>query len=175
MQASAIARPPLTGPLGRGARTRETATRPILLVCSSGGHLAELYRIKDGWPQAARHWVTFPTIDARSMLAGERLTFCHHPTNRNVRNAARNLLLAARVVRRLRPSAVVTNGAGVAVPFCYVARALGIRVIYIECSARVLTISLSGRLIHPVAHQFFVQWPELEHSCSKAQYVGQLL
>jgi len=147
----------------------------VLLVASSGGHLAELHTLKDGWPRAARHWVTFKSPDAESVLRDEQITFCHHPTNRSARNAVRNLLLAIRLVRKLHPSAVVTTGAGVAVPFCYAARALGIQVVYIESAARVHRPSMSGRLIHPVAHRFFVQWPDVAPTYSKAEYLGQLM
>lgn len=159
----------------RAHEDRGAALRPVLLVASSGGHLAELHALKDGWPRDARHWVTFDTPDAQSVLRGEQITFCHHPTNRNARNAARNLRLAVTLLRRLRPSAVVTTGAGVAVPFCYAARALGIKIVFIESAARVQRPSMSGRMIHPIADQFFVQWPEVAPAYSKAEYLGPLL
>ena len=38
------------------------------------------------------------------------------PTNRNIPNLLRNLRLAARVLREERPAAILTTGAGVAVP-----------------------------------------------------------
>ena len=46
----------------------------------------------------ARAWVTFDKSDARSLLDGERVFYAHGPTNRNLKNLLRNLLLA--VARR---------------------------------------------------------------------------
>jgi beta-1,4-N-acetylglucosaminyltransferase len=143
-----------------------------LLVASSGGHLLQLSQLKDTWAREERHWVTFDKPDARSMLAGEDVTYAHHPTNRNIPNLLRNLRLALALVRRLRPRAIVTTGAGVAVPFCWIGRLLGARIVYIESFARVNRPSLTGRLVHPVAHRFFVQWPDMRAHFRKAEYRG---
>jgi beta-1,4-N-acetylglucosaminyltransferase len=143
-----------------------------LLVASNGGHLLQLSQLKDTWAREERHWVTFDKPDARSMLAGEDVTYAHHPTNRNIPNLLRNLRLALSLVRRLRPRAIVTTGAGVAVPFCWIGRLLGARIVYIESFARVNRPSLTGRLVHPVAHRFFVQWPDMRAHFRKAEYRG---
>ena len=149
-------------------------SRPVLLVASSGGHLLQLVQLKDQWPPAERIWVTFPTTDAKSLLDGEQVWFAHHPTNRNLPNLLRNLVLAFRLLRRLRPRAVVTTGAGVSVPFCYLARLFGIRVVFIESFSRITQPSLTARLVYPIANDFFVQWPELQPRFRRARYEGQL-
>jgi UDP-N-acetylglucosamine:LPS N-acetylglucosamine transferase len=151
-----------------------TERRPTLLVASNGGHLLQLVQLRDEWRRDERHWVTFDKPDARSLLAGEQVTYAHHPTNRNVPNLLRNLVLAFSIVVRLRPRAVVTTGAGVAVPFCYVGRLLGARVVYIESFSRVHEPSLTGRLIHPIAHRFFVQWPTMLARYRKAEFKGAI-
>ena len=61
----------------------------------------------------------------------------------------------------MRPKVVVTTGAGVAVPFAWVARLRGATVVYVESLARIEGPSLSYRLIAPVASRRYVQWPEL--------------
>jgi UDP-N-acetylglucosamine:LPS N-acetylglucosamine transferase len=158
------------GPAGRADRSK------CLLVASSGGHLFQLFQLKEGFEPCDRHWVTFDTPDARSLLADEDdVTWAHHPTNRNVKNLLRNLVLAARMLVSIRPRTVITTGAGVAVPFCWLGRLLGARIVYIESFARVTEPSLTGRLVHPVAHDFFVQWPEVERHFRKARYRGALL
>lgn len=146
----------------------------VLLVASSGGHLLQLSQLKAQWPRELRSWVSFDTPDARSLLDGEDVTWAFHPTNRHAGNLMRNLVLAGRVIRRTRPAAIVTTGAGVAVPFCYVGHLTGARVVYIESFARVSKPSLTGRLVHPVATAFFVQWPTLLDAFPKARYEGQL-
>ena len=75
----------------------------LLLVCSSGGHLLQLVALRESWGGFTRAWVTFDKSDARSLLAEERVTFAHGPTNRSIRNLVRNLLVAWRVVRDTGP------------------------------------------------------------------------
>jgi hypothetical protein len=146
----------------------------VLLVASSGGHLLELDQLRDCWPRHDRVWVTFATPDASALLEGEDVLYAYFPTNRSIRNLLRNLVLAARVIALMRPRAVVTTGAGVAIPFCYVARVFGARIVFIESFARVTTPSLTARLVHPISAAFFVQWPELVPSFRKARYVGSV-
>ena len=57
--------------------------------------------------------------------ADERVVFAHSPTNRSLKNLARNLLLAWRTLRLVRPRVMLTTGAGVAVPFAWLARLSG--------------------------------------------------
>jgi beta-1,4-N-acetylglucosaminyltransferase len=146
----------------------------VLLVCSTGGHLLQLHALNAAWAGRDRAWVTFDKSDARSLLAGERVLYAFGPTNRNVGNLLRNLKLAVGVLRRLRPRVIVTTGAGVAVPFCWIGRLLGARVVYVESLSRIEGPSLSCRLIAPVAARVYAQWPELAGAYGKARYVGSV-
>ncbi len=151
--------------------------RPIRLglVGSSGGHLAQLMALRPWWQEHDRFWVTFPTEDARSLLAGERVYWCHHPTNRNLPNLVRNTVLAARVLRRERPSHLISTGAAVAVPFFYVGRLDGARLVYIESFDRIESATLTGRLVHPITQEFLVQWPEQQSLFGRSTVIGPLL
>jgi len=146
----------------------------LLLVCSSGGHLLQLVALRESWDRFSRAWVTFDKSDARSLLANERVTFAHGPTNRSIRNLLRNLHVAWRVVRDVRPKVVLTTGAGVAVPFAWVARIRGARVVYVESLARIDGPSLSYRLIAPVAERRYVQWPELARNLPGSRFAGNV-
>lgn len=147
----------------------------ILLVGSSGGHLAQLVRLQPWWQDLTRTWVTFDKADARSLLAEEAVIWAHHPTTRNIPNLLRNTVLAIRHVRRLRPDLVVSTGAAVAVPFFLVARLLGIATVYVEVFDRVDSPTLSGRLCRPIATRFCVQWPEQQPLYPGSVVIGPLL
>jgi beta-1,4-N-acetylglucosaminyltransferase len=146
----------------------------LLLVCSTGGHLVQLVALREAWEPFTRTWVTFDKSDARSLLAAERVQFAHGPTNRSIRNLLRNLILAWRVVREVRPKAMLTTGAGVAVPFAWVARLHGTTVIYVESLARIEGPSLSYRLIAPVAARRYVQWADLARTLPTSRFVGNV-
>jgi UDP-N-acetylglucosamine:LPS N-acetylglucosamine transferase len=146
----------------------------VLLVCSCGGHLLQLVALEACWTEFTRAWVTFDKSDSRSLLAGERVFYAHGPTNRSVKNLLRNLVAAWRIVREIRPRVLVTTGAGIAVPFAWVARLRGATVVYVESLARIDGPSLSYRLIAPVASRRYVQWPELAQSLPRSRFVGNV-
>jgi UDP-N-acetylglucosamine:LPS N-acetylglucosamine transferase len=155
-------------------------TADVLLVCSTGGHLLQLLALRGAWAEFSRVWVTFDKSDARSLLAEEHVVYAYGPTNRNfgllaVRNLLRNLVGAARLLRVVRPRVVLTTGAGVAVPYAWIGRLLGARVVYVESLTRIERPSLSCRLIAPVASRIYAQWPELPEAVPKARYVGSVV
>ena len=155
-------------------RPTPSSRADVLLVCSCGGHLLQLVALREAWEGFTRAWVTFDKSDARSLLAQERVFFAYGPTNRSVRNLFRNLIVAWRVVREVRPQVVVTTGAGVAVPFAWMARLHGSTVVYVESLARIDGPSLSYRLIAPVAQRHYVQWPELAQTLPRSRFVGNV-
>ena len=164
----------------RGTRHMNEASRQdngradVLLVCSSGGHLLQLVSLASAWEGSSHMWVSFDKSDVRSLLAGERLITAHGPTNRNIPNLLRNLWLALGVVRQVRPRIIVTTGAGVAVPFAWFGKIFGAHVVYVESFTRIDSISLSCRLIKPVADRVYVQWPEAVPLVAGARYVGNV-
>jgi beta-1,4-N-acetylglucosaminyltransferase len=148
--------------------------RPLMLVCSSGGHLLQMLELRDAWGEGERVWITFDKADARSLLREERVHYAFGPTNRNIPNLLRNVRLAARLVRAERPRALLTTGAGVAVPFAWIAKLLRIPVIYIESFTRIEGMSLSGRMIKPIAARTYVQWPELAETSPSLHFAGNV-
>lgn len=147
----------------------------VLLVCSPGGHLQQMLALEPAWRGHERAWVTLPGADVSSLLNDEQVTVAHSPTNRNLKNLARNTVLAWRLLRRRRPDAILSTGAGLAVPFFLIGRLLGIRLVYVESVTRTESLSLSGRMVYPLASRFFVQWPAVAERFRRAEYHGGIL
>lgn len=147
----------------------------VLLVCSSGGHLTQLYRLRPWWDRHERAWVTFDDVHAESLLRGESMIPAFSPTTRNIPNALRNVRLASRVIREERPDVVISDGAGVAFPFFILARLLRVRTVYLEVYDRIGGPTLTGRLCYPLSSLFLLQWPEQVRSYPRGQVIGCLL
>jgi beta-1,4-N-acetylglucosaminyltransferase len=144
-------------------------------VCSSGGHLAQLHRLRPWWSKHQRLWVTFRKVDSASLLEGEKVVWAFHPTTRNLPNLVRNLFLSWRTLRRYRPNVVVSNGAGVAFPFFVAARLLGIRTVYIEDLGRISTRALTSRLCYPISDLFVLQVEEQRQLYPRGRVAGRLI
>lgn len=148
-----------------------------LLICSSGGHLAQLLALRPWYERRAHTWITFDTPHARSVLEGERIVWAYHPTTRNIPNLIRNTVLAVRMLlpRRHRPDVIVSTGAGVAVPFFALGRLLRIPTVYAEVYDRIDMPTLTARICRPFTSLLLAQWPEQRRMYPEAIVVGQLL
>lgn len=147
----------------------------IGFVTSSGGHLTHLLQLREFWSEHERIWVTFDTADATSALRGESVYYAFHPTNRNVFNAIRNTFLAVRVLRREHPDILISTGAGVCVPFFYIAKMFGIKVVFIEVVDRIFSATLTGRLVAPISDLVLVQWPEQLKLYPGSKLIGRII
>lgn len=92
-----------------------------------------------------------------------------------VRALARLALGSLRIWWVERPNVVITTGPFTGFPLAVLVRATGGLVIYVECSAQVVSPSRSGRLFSRLANRFYVQWPALRRHYPKAEYEGLLL
>lgn len=146
----------------------------VCLVGSSGGHLTHLYMIKDFWENHDRFWVTFDKEDARSILDGEKIYPCYFPTNRNLVNLVKNLVLAIKILNKEKPDILISSGAAVAVPFFYLGKLMGKKLIYIEVYDRINKPTLTGRLVYPIVDKFIVQWEEQKKVYPKAINLGSI-
>ena len=147
----------------------------MLLVCSPGGHLLEMLSLEPAWAGLETAWVTLPGSDVDHLLAGREVLRAHGPTNRSIANLLRNLRLAWRVVGSRRPDVILSTGAALAVPFFLVGRLRGVRCVYVESLTRTRTLSLSARMIYPLASSFFVQWPGAAGRRRRAVHAGSIL
>lgn len=140
----------------------------VCLVGSSGGHLTHLYMLKDFWKDKDRFWVTFDKEDARSILENEKVIPCYYPTNRNIKNLIKNTFLAIKVLLKEKPDLIISSGAAVAVPFFYIGKILGAKLVYIEVFDRIDKPTVTGKLVYPIADKFIVQWEEQKKVYPKA-------
>jgi UDP-N-acetylglucosamine:LPS N-acetylglucosamine transferase len=144
----------------------------IALACSAGGHLTEMQQLEKAYKNHSHFFVTFRREDSREL---ERAHFVADP-RRNPLKILKNIAQSLAVFLKERPDIVITTGAGVAVPFCFIAKIFGKRIIYIESFCRVSEPSLTGKLLYPIADLFLVQWEELLAKYGKkAKFLGRLL
>lgn len=148
----------------------------ILLVASSGGHLAQLMELREWWGGHERAWCTFDTPDARGHLEHEETVhWAYSPTTRHLGNLARNTLLARRVVAEFEPTIIISTGAGVALPFFALGKAAGARTVYLEVFDRIDSATLTGRLCQPLTDFMCVQWEEQLSLYKNAHLIGPVL
>lgn len=151
--------------------------KKIMVVCSSGGHFKYAQSLKPFLERfQSTCWVTFKKPDTESQLKSDReqIYWANSPTNRNLPNLVRNLLLAFKVLKDEQPDIVISTGAGVAVPFLLLAKFFYKKqTLFIESKTRFKKLSLSARILSLLGSldQLIVRSQELKKG-SSTQYVG---
>ena len=146
----------------------------VCLVGSSGGHLTHLYMLKPFWKNKNRFWVTFDKEDAKSLLENEKVYPCYYPTNRSIKALIKNLKVAYKVLKKEEPDLIISSGAAVAVPFFYIGKIMGAKLIYIEVFDRLDKPTMTGRMVYPITDKFIVQWEEQRKVYKKAINLGSI-
>lgn len=144
------------------------------IVGSSGGHLTHMWMLKDIWKKHDRVWVTFDKVDANSLLKDEKKYWCHYPTNRNIPNLIRNTFLALKVLIKEKPDIIISSGAAVSIPFFFLGKIFGKKLVYIEVFDRIDKPTVSGRFCYKFADKFIVQWDEQLEVYPKAINLGRI-
>ncbi|MDY4476101.1 MAG: PssD/Cps14F family polysaccharide biosynthesis glycosyltransferase [Roseburia faecis] len=76
------------------------------------------------------------------------------------------------VLLKKKPDVIISTGALVTYPICFLGKICGKKIIYIESFARVDQASLTGKLMYKIADLFIVQWKELLNIYPNAIYGG---
>ena len=118
---------------------------------------------------------TFEKQDSVSLLKDEKKYWCHFPTNRNIPNLIKNTILAYKILKKERPDVIISSGAAVAVPFFYLGKLFGCKLVYIEVYDRINTATLTGRLVYPITDAFILQWEEQKKLYPKGINIGGII
>ena len=139
--------------------TARREPKKILIVSSVGGHLTEVMQVR----AALEGHRVYLVVNDEAQLPAYPFEAVYR-----IAHAERdwrvlwNLVEAAAILDEVRPDAILSTGAGPVVPFALLARAVpGLRVIFIESAAAVDRPTLTGRLMHFLAHDVFYPWESL--------------
>lgn len=143
------------------APSDHTSRPKVLAVASLGGHWIQLLRIARALEQ--KYDIEYMCTDA-----GAKATVGDSPLHL-VRDFSRwnplGLIPAAcavvRTLRRIRPVAVISTGAAPGLVTVAIARAMGIRTIWVDSVANAATLSGSGKMAARIAGRTFTQWPSV--------------
>jgi UDP-N-acetylglucosamine:LPS N-acetylglucosamine transferase len=138
-------------------------------VSSVGGHLSEVRAFLPAYGRFEHFYVLNDTVQLPADMTARTTVISHAERDWRVFG---NFVDAWRILRRRRPSLILTAGAGPAVPFALVGKVLGIPTIFIETAAQVSRPSLTGRLIGRIAARTFYQWESLATHYPMGTYGG---
>ena len=146
-----------------------------LLVATIGGHLTQLADLMPRLDPVDddRFWITNPSPQSESLLAGEDVVWVPEVGSRDFRGVACSALSARRVRRDRRPTRAISTGSGIALGYLPYLAARGVECHFIESAARVEGPSLTGRLLARVPGvRMYTQYPH--NATSRYHYRGSV-
>lgn len=148
-----------------------THTLKVCIASSIGGHLHEILQLRPVYEQYPHFYVVNDSLILPDPMRGKTYFIRHSERDLLV---FWNLVEAFRILRRERPTHLISAGAGLAVPLGIVARVMGVRVLFIETFAAITQPTVTGRLMYYLAHEFLYQWAGLRRFYPKARYAGKI-
>ena len=183
---------------GSKRKSKKNESVSTLVFWGSGGHTTEMIRLISNLPRDRYRPMYFVKSHSDStsedkILAANLLSLSHVIwssvyRSREVRQSWLSTVFTSiycliecfLVVLKTKPQLILCNGPGTGVLICYSAfllRMIGVyqpAIVYVESFCRVKSLSLSGKLIYPIADRFIVQWPELALKYSRSEYLGRI-
>lgn len=150
----------------------------VLFIASTGGHLAELMKLRPIFSDYDFRIITEKTKNNLALREtyGKRVSYViygtkDHPLSYPFRLFANCWINLAHYLR-FRPQVIVTTGAHIAGVMCCIGKLFGSKIIFIETYASVNQTSITGRLVYRIADVFVVQWEEMLKLYPNAVYFG---
>ena len=171
----------------KSVSARSSRQLRVCLICAPGGHLTELMRIREAFEGCELSLITYEE-GFLSLQEGidKMYTFKNFYINRmNSGQIASWLIMIRQMLSLLKggififadrkPDVVLSTGSEIAIPFMYLGKLLGKRIVFIESLCRIKGLSATANIISPVTDILLVQWKNLEGLRQKARFEGNIL
>lgn len=144
----------------------------ILAVASGGGHWIQLLRTRKAFKEAD---VVFVSTFSNYKFKETEYRYRSIPdANRwNKLKLIKMALIMKTIIDEEKPDFIISTGAAPGLAAIFWGKLKGVKTIWIDSIANVERLSLSGRLIKPLADLHITQWPHLAKG--KTVYKGTVI
>lgn len=135
--------------------------KKILAISSIGGHWIQLLRIVRPLEKDFTVEYMCTHIKCATMVEGKQFYKIEDFSRWDAYKILPALLKAIRLLKKSKPSVVITTGAAPGLVCLLAAKLCGIKTIWIDSIANVEHLSASGRIAKKIADKVYTQWPDL--------------
>ena len=152
--------------------------KKIILICSDGGHLAQILELEEMFLRYDYLIITEKTPATAPLKEKYNIVYLKSRPQGSKRSLLffytlfLNLILSLKLLIGHFPKAIITTGSHTAVPICILGKVLRVKIIWILSFARINTRAKSADLIYPLADKFIVQWQPVQNLYPKSIYLG---
>lgn len=154
-------------------KKQKAKKKKLLFVSASGGHLEQLLMLKplmekyDSAVVSEKTQIRNKNVDYSMIQAGAK----QKPI---ILRMLINIIIALFIFIKERPTHVISTGGIIGVPFVYLSKITGTKIIFIETFARIDDTTRTGRFMYKHADLFIVQWKSLLRHYPNAVYGGSI-
>jgi UDP-N-acetylglucosamine:LPS N-acetylglucosamine transferase len=151
--------------------------KKIILICSDGGHLAQILELKELFVQYDYLLITEETDATVALKDKYNIKFLkgRPKGERGLMfwfSILSNMFLSLRLLITHYPKVIITTGSHTAVPMAILGKLFFVKVVWILSFARINSKAKSASLIYPIADKFIVQWETAQQLYPKSIYLG---
>ena len=149
----------------------------LCLVCSGGGHTYEMKKLSGVYSTHPHFFITHDGPHIGELSGGKTYVVINPQRLPGLYNPFRLLSASLRsllIILSESPDIILSTGAGIAVPACYIGKILGKKIIFLASGACVERLNLSSKLIYPIADLFIIQYLDLSKKYPKSKFAGNL-
>ena len=143
----------------------------LCIACSAGGHLSEIKQLEEYYKKHDYFYIIFKRFDSMELSKKNKVYFVVDP-KRNPLSLVHNFIQSFFILLKEKPDAVISTGAGTALPSLFIAKLMRKKTIFIESFCRIKSPSFSGRIAYKFADLFLIQWKENLKFFPKAKFKG---
>lgn len=150
----------------------------IILICSDGGHLAQILELNEMFLHYNYLIVTEESPATIPLKEKYNIRYLKGRSKGKKRNLSFlfslliNAFLSLKILIQHFPKAIITTGSHTAIPMCLLGKLSGVKIIWILSYARINSRAFSADIIYPIADKFIIQWPGVQKFYKKAVYLG---
>ena len=160
----------------------------VFFACNQGGHFSQMMALNELYGKYKSVLVTdniratkkmaalkdVMDIEYAMAMAEKRKNMKATQSSRwyHIKYYLKSFKECNQIWKKYRPAVIVSTGSNIAVPFFYIGKLRGSKLIFIETRAKVYERSLTGQLVRRLADQIYVQWPEMLELYPEAKYCG---
>jgi len=147
----------------------------ICLAASAGGHMSQLLALADSWRGWKTFYVSTTEVVRQKLQASSQVYIVGECNRQHLFRVVLVFFRCARIIFREHPDVVISTGAAPGLLMCLLGKLSGSKVVWVDSIANVQKLSLSGRLVQPIADLFLTQWRELANRYNKVEYTGTII
>lgn len=144
----------------------------ICLAASAGGHLSQLLKLESCWEGCDVFFIT-TSESVKKTLTDKSKVFVVGECNReHPLKVFKVFGKCFKILNNARPDVVISTGAAAGCMCCFIGKCLGAKVIWMDSIANTKKLSLSGRMVRPIANLILTQWEDVASKYKNVEYAG---